>query len=61
MGRVSSVFSSNPLTFQPISPSIVTMPRKDTSEQGEESLAERLDAVQATNESKFGDINDTLQ
>jgi chromosome segregation ATPase len=60
MGRVSSVFPSNPLTFQQISPSFVTMPRKDTSEQGEEFLAERLDALQATNASKFGDINDTL-
>jgi hypothetical protein len=37
------------------------MPRKDNSEQGEESLAERLDALQATNASKFSAINDTLQ
>jgi hypothetical protein len=37
------------------------MPRKDTSEQGEESLAERVDALQATNASEFGAINDTLQ
>jgi chromosome segregation ATPase len=37
------------------------MPRKDTLEQGEESLVERLDALQATNASKFGDINATLQ
>jgi hypothetical protein len=37
------------------------MPRRDTSEQGEESLAERLDALQATNASMFGDINASLQ
>jgi hypothetical protein len=41
------------------------MPRKekshDTSEQGEESLAERLNDFQATNAYKFGAINDTLQ
>jgi hypothetical protein len=37
------------------------MPRRDTSEQGEESLAERLDALQATNASTFGDINASLQ
>jgi hypothetical protein len=61
MGRVSSVFSSNQLTFPPISSSFVTMPRKDTSKQGEESLAECLDALQATNASKFGDINATLE
>jgi hypothetical protein len=41
------------------------MPRKekphDTSDQCEESLDERLDNFQATNDSKFGDINATLQ
>jgi uncharacterized protein YPO0396 len=36
------------------------MPRRETSEQDEESLAECLDALQATNASKFGDINATL-
>jgi hypothetical protein len=36
------------------------MPRNGTSEQGVESLAERLAALQATNASKIGDINATL-
>jgi hypothetical protein len=60
-GCVSSVFCSNQLTFPPIYFSFVTMPRRDTSEHGEESLAERLDALQATNASTFGDINASLQ
>jgi hypothetical protein len=56
-----------PLTNSPFNlfASLVTMPRKekshDTPEQGEESLAARLDDFQATNESKFGAINATLQ
>jgi hypothetical protein len=41
------------------------MPRQDkshdTPDQGEESLAERLDYFQASNDSKFGDINIMLQ
>jgi chromosome segregation ATPase len=37
------------------------MPRRGTSEHDEESLAERLDALQATNASMFGTINASLQ
>jgi hypothetical protein len=41
------------------------MPRQDkshdTPEQGEESWAERLNDFQATNDSKFGDINAMLR
>jgi hypothetical protein len=65
MGPVSSVFSSNQLTFQTIFYSFVTMPRKekphDTSNQFEESSAERLDEFQATNDSRFDGLDAMLR
>jgi hypothetical protein len=37
------------------------MPRRDTSEQGEETLADRLDTLQATTTPTLGVINASLQ